>query len=151
MDRLHKIIHLIKIGYTYDSESGEIKSRFGNILTSKNQDNYLVIYFSVNKKKYMLRAHHFAWYHFYKEIVYEIDHKNNIRIDNRICNLRSVTRSQNQHNKPRVKGCTFSKSKKKWIAQICINNKRKYIGSFSTEIEASKAYWMFKEINVIFD
>jgi len=151
MNRLEKILHLIGNGHTYDCETGNITSRFGKVLTSKNDNNYSAIYFSVKNKKYMLRSHHFAWYWVHKEIVDEIDHRNNIRSDNRISNLRSVTRSQNLHNKPRVKGCTFCKSKRKWIANICINYKIKYIGSFSTEIEANKAYWAFKDSHKIFD
>lgn len=140
MTRLEKILHLINNGHTYNPDTGEITSRFGNVLISKNDSKYQAIYFSVNKKKYMLRSHHFAWYLVYKEIVEEIDHKNGVRSDNRILNLRSVNRAQNSYNKLKTKGYTFSKEKNKWRAQIGVNRKVIHLGYFFEEPEAREAY-----------
>lgn len=79
------------------------------------------------------------------------DHINGIRYDNRLCNLRVVTRRENLCNKKchregttvsRYIGvCTAHSSKKNpWLARICINGKTKYLGVFPTELEAAQAY-----------
>ena len=86
----------------------------------------------------------------------ECDHINRNPSDNRIENLRWVTRSQNALNKKpygfsKYKGVsTITESRerldgsiytrKRIIAQIKINGKNKRIGSFKTEEEAHEAY-----------
>ncbi len=77
-----------------------------------------------------------------------IDHKNHNGLDNRDDNLRIVTASQSQYNrrKPRnaitskYKGVCYYKHKKKWVARINIDGKRKYLGYFDTEEEAARRY-----------
>jgi len=75
----------------------------------------------------------------------EIDHINGIHDDNRICNLRDATRSENQNNpnnklrkdnKSKYRGVYWSKQYKKWIA--CL--RRECLGMFDTPEGASKAY-----------
>ncbi len=75
------------------------------------------------------------------------DHKNRNGLDNRKSNLRSCTRSQNQHNRrpahngiSRYKGVSLYKATGKWYARISINNKRIAIGHYIKEAEAAKAY-----------
>lgn len=75
------------------------------------------------------------------------DHINGDKLDNRKINLRSCTNEQNVHNsrKPKRKNLTSRykgvyRGKSSWIAQIRINKKLSYIGSFKTEIEAAEAY-----------
>ena len=77
----------------------------------------------------------------------QIDHKNGNGLDNSRSNLRICTRSQNQANKIQTnqkssiyKGVTWYKNYSKWMAQIHVQGKRKFIGYFSTEMEAAKAY-----------
>jgi len=77
----------------------------------------------------------------------QVDHINHNGLDNRKSNLRVCSHSQNQQNKEpqknvssRYKGVVAVKNKKKWIAQIRINNKLNYLGYFDNEIEAAKAY-----------
>jgi hypothetical protein len=77
-----------------------------------------------------------------------IDHKNNNPLDNRRANLRQATRAQNTYNrkKTRVKtssqfiGASFNKRIGKWTAHISYKNKKMWLGSFKTEIEAARAY-----------
>lgn len=76
----------------------------------------------------------------------EIDHTNHVRDDNRLCNLRFVTGSENSRNKSvssksttGVTGVHFSKTRKKYVAQIKVNRKIMHIGMFDTLEEAAAA------------
>lgn len=76
----------------------------------------------------------------------EIDHINHVRNDNRLVNLRFVTRSENSKNQSvssksttGVTGVYFSKARKKYIAQIKINQEVIYLGIFETLEEAASA------------
>lgn len=76
----------------------------------------------------------------------EVDHINLDPRDNRWCNLRKCSCSQNQYNIPsrspfKVKGVAWRNRKSKpWIARIRHNRKRKHLGSFATMEEAATAY-----------
>jgi beta-glucosidase/6-phospho-beta-glucosidase/beta-galactosidase len=76
-----------------------------------------------------------------------VDHVNGNGLDNRKENLRICTDSQNLMNrsKPKnntsgYKGVSYSKSKKKYTAQIGINWKVYNLGFYDTAEEASKVY-----------
>jgi len=68
-----------------------------------------------------------------------IDHIDRIRSNNKIENLRLVTRQENQWNLP-AKGFHLHKSNNKFRAQIRVSGKRIHLGLFDTEEEARKAY-----------
>lgn len=77
----------------------------------------------------------------------QVDHINRIKNDNRFCNLRSCSQSENsantnkrRNNTSGYKGVCFHKKANKWMAKIRHNNKTKYIGIYLTKIEAAKAY-----------
>jgi hypothetical protein len=78
----------------------------------------------------------------------QIDHINGIKHDNRKCNLRLATNTQNQRNVPKTKRKTSSKYKgvhwrkdmNKWASRIACEGKRIYLGYYDDEIEAAKAY-----------
>lgn len=75
------------------------------------------------------------------------DHINGDMLDNRRCNLRICTNQQNAANSKKYSIITSSKYKgvawdevnTKWRAQIYVK-KSIYLGRFSSEIEAAKAY-----------
>lgn len=74
------------------------------------------------------------------------DHINGNKLDNRRCNLRTVTAQQNQWNKSpkkngqsRYKGVTKS-SPNRWRVSIEVNGKYMTIGSFKEEEDAATAY-----------
>lgn len=75
----------------------------------------------------------------------EIDHINGDKLDNRRENLRICTHSENVLNQPIHKNSKTGKKgvfkhQGKFVAAIRINNKKIYIGIYSTVDEASKAY-----------
>jgi len=77
----------------------------------------------------------------------DIDHINMNRLDNRRCNLRICSRSQNMmnvranyNNRSGYKGVYWSKQNKRWIARIQYNKEVVYLGGFDTKEEAFAAY-----------
>jgi len=78
-----------------------------------------------------------------------IDHKNRNKKDNRIINLRNLTDQENQFNRKNTKGYSWHKQKKKWQAEICLNKKTIYLGSFEKEEDARNAYLDAKKVHHI--
>lgn len=75
----------------------------------------------------------------------KVDHRNHKTLDNTRKNIRKCTRAQNQQNrrKPKnslhkYKGLSFQDNA--WRAQIEFNKKWKYLGRFSTAVDAAQAY-----------
>ena len=76
----------------------------------------------------------------------EIDHINHVRNDNRLCNLRFVTGSENSRNKSvssrnttGVTGVYFYKRLQKYVARISVDWKIIHLGYFETLEEAAAA------------
>jgi len=77
----------------------------------------------------------------------DVDHKNRNKLDNRRCNLRLCTPSQNLMNRPKTrvntsgyKGVNFNKRTGKYQAEITAHKKRYFLGFFDTAEEAAAAY-----------
>jgi len=74
----------------------------------------------------------------------QVDHKDGDKLNNSIVNLRWVTQNENQLNKKNYgkykKGVSYHKNNKHFVAQIHINGKRAYLGTFETEDEAHQSY-----------
>jgi hypothetical protein len=89
-------------------------------------------------------AHRLAWFYVHGRMPSEIDHINRNRSDNRLANLREVTRSQNNMNrlgKPsRSNHPGVWKNKSGWCAVIRVGGQRRYLGNFRTIEQASLAY-----------
>lgn len=75
-----------------------------------------------------------------------VDHKNWDKSDNRKCNLRIATKSQNNvniklksNNSTGYQGVTLNKVTNHYVARISLNGKRIYLGTFQTFEEAVKA------------
>lgn len=76
-----------------------------------------------------------------------IDHRNGVTTDNRRCNLRTCTFSQNFMNRKkqpgltsRFKGVYWDKSRSRWGARIKMNRKTTFLGRFLIEEDAARAY-----------
>lgn len=136
----------------YNPETGEFVwklSRGGNtkgtVAGNSNNRNYIQI--KIDKKLYKGHRLAFLWMtgSFPKKGLM-VDHINRNPSDNRWCNLRVVTSSENQQNSSLskanssgFKGVSFCKTRKRWVAQIAPNRKNKHLGYFLTKEEAYQA------------
>lgn len=108
----------------------------------KSRNRYLIG--SIAGRTYL--AHRVAWAVYYgKWPAHEIDHINGDRADNRIANLRDVTKSvngrnlkKNRRNASGVTGVFWHEKAGKWSASIGFNGSVKYLGVFES-IEAAAA------------
>lgn len=77
-----------------------------------------------------------------------VDHIDCNPLNNRRSNLRLANESQNARNVPKTKRITYSrfkgvswhKHKSKWVAHCAINSKNQFIGYFTNEEDAARAY-----------
>lgn len=86
-----------------------------------------------------VRAHRVIWKLKYGHDPEDIDHINGDRTDNRIDNLRSVSRSENMRNTKRhvdspcpIPGVSWDKSRSKWMVRVCSG----HLGRFDSLSEA---------------
>ena len=114
-----------------------------------NQKGYIRI--TINNKQYLLHRIIYKYFNEDWNLTYshsnQIDHIDINPSNNRIENLRIVNNSQNSRNRNKRKNCSsqykgvsWNKQNNKWIAYITIDNKVKYLGSFTNEEEAYECY-----------
>jgi len=117
--------------------------------TPLNNVGYFHVIISKNHKQKIITIHQLVAIVFlnHKPDGYNlvINHKNFIRTDNRVENLEITTPRDNSNAKhlkstSKYTGVHWCKRQNKWIATILINKKKKYIGQFKNEIDASIAY-----------
>jgi len=135
---------------TYSPETGELKWKKTTQWTKAGFEAGCMSrgYRVVGINKVMIFAHRIAWAMYYDEWPErEIDHINNVRSDNRICNLRQATHAENCFNLPRqknnksgLKGVSWHAIGGKWQAHIAARGRKHYLGLFETKEEAYAAY-----------
>jgi phage gp46-like protein len=101
-------------------------------------------------------AHRLAWLYVYGcWPSFEIDHINGVRHDNRISNLRDVSRAVNSQNIQKARsdnksagliGASWNKRAKKFSAQIVVGGRKRHLGLFQTAEIANQAYVNAKRI-----
>lgn len=138
----------LKAKYTYDPETGIFtrntawgRQKAGDEAGCLSPQGYRYLNFCGRATP----AHRLAWLWVYGEWpTGDVDHVNRNRLDNRIENLRVVTRSLNIHNSvgramSGDKGVTAASKGKKWEARIMVNHKAIYLGRYATVEEAAAA------------
>ena len=141
------------------SNIGNVKNiKTGRILKQQHNNGcgYLQVMLSYDGNKKLYSIHRLVAESFLDNINNhpQVDHINNIKTDNRVENLRWVSRSENNRNKPKSSnrsskflGVFFHQSRNKYVANLTINGKNKYLGCFKTEEEAHEA-WKSKVIEL---
>lgn len=118
--------------------------KVGDVAGWKDELGY--VYVGVNGK--LIPAHRIIWEMHYGKIPegMEIDHINHITDDNRIENLRLVTRKDNcknvsmsKSNKSGVVGVSWCKRTCKWFASIRVDRKEKFLGRYDKIEDAAAA------------
>lgn len=112
-----------------------------------NSNGYTAV--GVNQRIY--RAHRIAWLlqtGEWPSAGMDIDHINGNRSDNRWCNLRLATRSQNNMNRSKAKTAhgaagvyqrTYRSGNKKWHARVAFDGQLILLGHFDTKEDALAA------------
>ena len=135
------------------SNLGNVKSlKYGKeriLKPASNGDGYLQVVLRKDGKSKTRTVHQLVAEGFldHKPCGYKliVNHINFIRHDNRAENL-EIDTTRNNTNLKHLKssseyvGVSWDKDADKWMSRILINGKRKYLGRFTCEIEASKAY-----------
>jgi hypothetical protein len=142
-------INEIKSSFSYNEESGEIirikfRGHPSNIKTLRKASKSRYPMIGFNGSSYL--AHRIAWVIKTGENpTFDIDHINGNKWDNRWCNLRIATRSENRCNcEPSLSntsgtiGVTFHKLVKKYVAQIKKHGKSYHLGCFENIEDAIK-------------
>ena len=127
---------------SYDAQTG-LFTRNGKIVGTLNTWGYVQI--CVKNKRYL--AHRLAWLYIYgKWPATQIDHINRRKTDNRAINLREVTNSENAQNSGAHKdnaggtrGIYFDKSRNRWVAELCLNDKVVFKQRFKEKLDAINA------------
>ena len=135
-------LELLQRRLTYNAETGEFtwrenrrRARAGSPAGRINAIGYHEI--GINGKLY--QAHRIAWFFVTQKdpVSSEIDHINGKPWDNRACNLRLATRSQQlcntstrSDNCSGHKGVHWDARKRKWKVQIQVQGKRSFVGYF---------------------
>lgn len=111
-------------------------SKVGQTAGCKNVQGY----WQIGLLGVRLLGHRLAWLYVHGYAPWEIDHINGVKSDNRIINLREVTRSQNNANFNKLKRGVFLEPTGKFLAYITSNYVRTYLGRYDTREEAQLAY-----------
>lgn len=139
-----------------DSKTRQFNTRFsGKECGCDNGKGYSSIKIRIDGELFTLAAHRLAWLIAYGEMpVYDIDHIDGNRSNNKIDNLRAVTKALNCRNAKMLKsntsgvtGVTLDKSTGKWRARARVNRKMYSIGCFDDIAAAEAAVKSFRLAN----
>ena len=129
--------------YDYNPATGALtrKKDGGEAFKTASREGYF--FGGFRRKKYM--AHRVAWAMYHGKQPLYIDHINGDPGDNRIENLRSVSKAQNSKNRKKHSngmtskwlGVCFVAERQKWRAYVTSCRKKKYLGLHGCETSAA--------------
>ena len=125
-------------GLRWASDGYNNSYRVGDVAgaTVSGKNGYYQI--QVQGKKYMThRVVYFIVHGYWPE---NVDHIDGNRQNNKITNLRGVSKRVNLCNLSKAKGFHFSKADRKFVAQICSFGVNKTLGRFDNILDARAAY-----------
>lgn len=147
------------------SNLGRVKSKvrkfviMDRVLTeSVGTHGYMVVGIRINKSTKAFPVHQLVAMAFlgsnFSENKLVVDHIDNNKLNNNLTNLHLVTFRYNVSKGKSLRtysskytGVSWWKNMKKWVAESSVNGKRKYIGSFNSEIEAHNSYIKYLKEN----
>lgn len=137
LNKWNEILPHLKETFIYDEKLGIIYWNKNKHIAGTMHNGYIRIRF----KGKNLPAHIIAWILFYNKIPEgELDHINHNRSDNRIVNLREVSKRVNQKNRTKTVHSNYygvSKTQSgKWQTHCYKNKKLIYLGVYDDEIYA---------------
>lgn len=140
-----ELIEELKVTFDYNKDGYLIRKK--NKKPCGQRSNHSTGYACVRVGGRVLLAHRIIYAIVYGEMPKgEIDHINKNRMDNRIENLRDVSRSENMHNykKPETNtsgfiGVSWYAPTQKWCAYINVDYQRIYLGYFENFEDAVEA------------
>lgn len=108
-------------------------------------------YLEIRIDTVLYSGHRLAWLYMTGHYPSGVDHRNRIRSDNRWPNLRLADQSQNGQNKSMQKNNTsgyrgVSFCKNRWVAEIWVRGKKKYLGSYRDAKEANEVAMLAREM-----
>jgi hypothetical protein len=151
----------LKEHFSYDADTGILTRKkfihakhgslkIGDKVGVKTRSGHLTI--KLFEKTYMI--HRIIWFYVHGHWPnHDIDHINGIGDDNRIVNLRDVTKSGNLQNMRKAQinnkssgllGVYREPATGKYQAKITVNRKPLYLGSYRTKEEAHEVYLQAK-------
>lgn len=143
-------IEELKERLSYNPDTGVFTHLVGNFkgrTAGCSDKGYIKIGLTTNGKHLQVHAHRLAWVFVHGVLpTREIDHINGNPSDNRICNLRDVSRQVNGQNlsKPFAGNRTgilgVSQRRGRYCSAIKANGKSIFLGDFNTAEEARDAY-----------
>jgi hypothetical protein len=133
------------------SSKGQVFNVKGNRFLKPCLDRYGYYYVSLYKdgKQVNHKVHRLValTFYFVDDEKLQVDHKDRVKTNNNLLNLRLCSNSQNkmntdiyQNNTCGLKGVSWRTQEKKWRARITINKKLKHLGYFNTKEDAYEAY-----------
>jgi len=146
--RLHELFEYDGRDLIWKIDKGTVKK--GDRVKCTRPDGYLCV--GIDGTKHLV--HRAIWlYVTGNQPEFEIDHRNGVKGDNRICNLRDVTPSINQRNQKKkrtntsgITGVAWNKKTAKWTAWMSIDRKTIYLGQFDCKYRAASARCLGIEI-----
>ena len=99
-EQRRRLVDYIRSRYTYDTAQGTVRNRKNQVIKGfDNNDGYLILNARVDGSRHLIYLHHLVWALVYGSWPKQIDHVNGDPRDNRIENLREVSRSENDMNR----------------------------------------------------
>ena len=80
-----------------------------------------------------------------------VDHRDGVRTNDAISNLREVTHQQNHQNRTTAKGYYWHKKAGKWMVRCMVGEKSHYLGLYECEELARYVYLVFRIANSTID
>ena len=152
--------YIISLAKTWIAGNGVNLVKPTTIMKTSLSKGYERTILCKNKQQKQVFVHQLVWDHFGDKLrdnkLFQIDHKDENKLNNRIDNLQLITQRQNiaksykNKSKSSFTGVTQDNRTKRWRSRMWVNGKNIHLGMFDKETDASNAYQnKLKELNYV--